>query len=657
MNSKWLSILDFEDTNKSKDVRQDEERKGNQNDSYIIEQIRKKIPKANPLLPKSYFVEDEAAMTGSLGKIFMLKRFKGADRKVDLMNHDFHISGIDCQYQNNITLCKIFNPYDEGGEIRDDIVYYRDIGVDQNKALTIAEVNKNGDLFNTNKLDVKRLLKNNVSCNGKRNEESAVVSNGLDPFYKVKENDKTLVFESRFESGNLYSVMKVTDNEYHLCLQNDVNTVGHTQWFFFRVTNTTKDLEVKLNMLNLSKPDSLFNHGMKPLVYSEKKVEKEGVGWFRDGYNIGYYRNGIKKEKGSSYTLTFKYKFEHDNDTVFFAYWYPYTYSDLKADLIAIERDQRKKHFCVIRPLCRSLAGNSWDYLTVTNKSKKSDSKPKKAVVISARVHPGETVGSWMMKGVLDFITDPDNEDAQILRDNFVFKIIPMMNPDGVINGNYRWSLSGGDLNRRWKNPSKVLHPIIYNVKKMIKEIHDEREVLMFCDLHGHSRRKDIFMYGCNIPKKPEETRIFPYILDKLCPYFYFNYSRFGVQKSKESTARVVLFKALQCPNIFTLESSFCGNEHGPYKDKHFTREDLQCVGKDLCRTILAYTGLKVPDDLELPFDKFNTDKSATGKNFKEDMMNIKSLIWNELKEHKELIEEGNGDSSWGSDDEPSEGK
>ena len=301
-------------------MRQDEERKGNQNDSYIIEQIRKKIPKANPLLPKSYFVEDEAAMTGSLGKIFMLKRFKGADRKVDLMNHDFHISGIDCQYQNNITLCKIFNPYDEGGEIRDDIVYYRDIGVDQNKALTIAEVNKNGDLFNTNKLDVKRLLKNNVSCNGKRNEKSAVVSNGLDPFYKVKENDKTLVFESRFESGNLYSVMKVTDNEYHLCLQNDVNTVGHTQWFFFRVTNTTKDLEVKLNMLNLSKPDSLFNHGMKPLVYSEKKVEKEGVGWFRDGYNIGYYRNGIKKEKGSSYTLTFKYKFEHDNDTVFFAY-------------------------------------------------------------------------------------------------------------------------------------------------------------------------------------------------------------------------------------------------------------------------------------------------------------------------------------------------
>ena len=42
-----------------------------------------------------------------------------------------------------------------------------------------------------------------------------------------------------------------------------------------------------------------------------------------------------------------------------------------------------------------------------------------------------------MMKGVLDFLTDPDDPEAKLLRDMFVFKVVPMLNPDGVINGNY----------------------------------------------------------------------------------------------------------------------------------------------------------------------------------------------------------------------------
>lgn len=102
-------------------------------------------------------------------------------------------------------------------------------------------------------------------------------------------------------------------------------------------------------MLNLAKPDSLFNHGMKPLIYSENKAKEENIGWFRDGYDIGYYANGIKRENlkfyKSYYTLTFTYEFEYDNDTVYFAYCYPYTYSDCKRDLMAIERDPRKSKY------------------------------------------------------------------------------------------------------------------------------------------------------------------------------------------------------------------------------------------------------------------------------------------------------------------------
>jgi hypothetical protein len=80
-------------------------------------------------------------------------------------------------------------------------------------------------------------------------------------------------------------------------------------------------------------------------------------------------------------------------------------------------------------------------------------------------------------------------------------------------------------------------------------------------------------------------------------------------------------------------------------------------VGKDLCRTILVYTGLKVPEDLELPFEGFGIQKQPGSKSYKEDQFDIKDLISEELKGNKELLEEGNGDSSCGSDDEPSEGK
>mgnify|MGYP003769152363 FL=1 len=68
--------------------------------------------------------------------------------------------------------------------------------------------------------------------------------------------------------------------------------------------------------------------------------------------------------------------------------------------------------------------------------------KQKKGIILSARVHPGETGASYMMKGVIDYLVGQSVE-ARILRDNFIFKIIPMVNPDGVILGNTRCALIG----------------------------------------------------------------------------------------------------------------------------------------------------------------------------------------------------------------------
>jgi len=42
---------------------------------------------------------------------------------------------------------------------------------------------------------------------------------GIEPFYTKKDHkDKTLIFESRFESGNLAAALKVNDKDYYLAL-------------------------------------------------------------------------------------------------------------------------------------------------------------------------------------------------------------------------------------------------------------------------------------------------------------------------------------------------------------------------------------------------------------------------------------------------------
>jgi cytosolic carboxypeptidase protein 2/3 len=100
-----------------------------------------------------------------------------------------------------------------------------------------------------------------------------------------------------------------------------------------------------------------------------------------------------------------------------------------------------------------------------------------------------------MIEGLINFLLSKDPE-AEEARSKFVFKIVPMLNPDGVIFGNYRSSLLGVDLNRRWHKPSKYLHPEVYYTKQLIKYFDlkskqpdcESGGVVLYIDLHGHSK-------------------------------------------------------------------------------------------------------------------------------------------------------------------------
>uniref|UniRef100_A0A8C5QQR7 AGBL carboxypeptidase 3 n=1 Tax=Leptobrachium leishanense TaxID=445787 RepID=A0A8C5QQR7_9ANUR len=403
----------------------------------------------------------------------------------------------------------------------------------------------------------------------------------------------TLDFEARFESGNLQKVVQIGEYDYQITLRTDLYTTRHTQWYYFRVKNTKGSIPYRFTIINFMKPTSLYNHGMQPLMYSEIEAQTHHIGWHRIGEEIKYYKNNHGQDRKSYYSLSWTFTFPHSMDTCYFAYCYPYTYSNLQDYLADIANDPERSRYCKIRVLCHSLAGNMVYVLTITNPSKTEDMKKKKAVIVTARVHPGETNSSWVMKGFLDYILS-NQSDACLLRDIFVFKVVPMLNPDGVIVGNYRCSLTGRDLNRNYKSKLKDSFPSVWFTRKMISRVMEEREILLYCDMHGHSRKQNVFMYGCKPKSFPSEesylcNRIFPLMLSKNSPEkFSFSACKFKVQRSKEGTGRVVMWK-MGVRNSYTLEATFCGSTMGNRRGTHFGTKDLEALGYHFCDALLDF--------------------------------------------------------------------
>ena len=136
--------------------------------------------------------------------------------------------------------------------------------------------------------------------------------------------------------------------------------------------------------------------------------------------------------------------------------------------------------------------------LIITNLlSSQDEIAERPSIILSSRVHPGESNASFIIEGTIKFLVSNEPE-AKMLRDRYVFKIIPMLNPDGVIAGNYRSSLGGHDLNRQWLSPSMKISPEIFCMKDMMRKTLECRKIVLFVDIHGHSRCKNLFMYGCS---------------------------------------------------------------------------------------------------------------------------------------------------------------
>lgn len=64
-----------------------------------------------------------------------------------------------------------------------------------------------------------------------------------------------------------------------------------------------------------------------------------------------------------------------------------------------------------------------------------------------------------------------------------------MVNPDGIIFGNYRTNIFGIDLNRKWDMEDNELSPEVNSIVKYIEKLNKGDKIRIVIDIHGHSRK------------------------------------------------------------------------------------------------------------------------------------------------------------------------
>nr|CAJ2472098.1 unnamed protein product [Leishmania braziliensis] len=240
--------------------------------------------------------------------------------------------------------------------------------------------------------------------------------------------------------------------------------------------------------------------------------------------------------------------------------------------------------------LCKSLEGRDITLLTISDCSgmtlerahliSKEDGLPyssalgqterpfsfsgKQYVVLTARVHPGECPGSHLMHGCIDFLLNCTDSRAAALRRNFVFYIVPMLNPDGVVRGHSRVDSNGVDLNRMYRDPSPKQHPAPYAVLALLRSLGSH--VTLFIDMHAHANKRGTFLYGNSMGWVNQiENLLYAKLVALNTPYLDFrrcNFSEanmFAAGKSgkrKDSSSRVVAFTETGIVHSYTIETS-----------------------------------------------------------------------------------------------------
>jgi hypothetical protein len=132
-----------------------------------------------------------------------------------------------------------------------------------------------------------------------------------------------------------------------------------------------------------------------------------------------------------------------DQETVWIARFYPYTFTDLENFIGNIKANPNIS----IQTPGFSQNGKAVYLLKISNFN--IPNSAKKRIFIHARTHPAEVPSSFLIEGMINFLASGTTEAANILS-GFEFYIFPMQNVDGVQAGNYRSTPQSENLEVMW---------------------------------------------------------------------------------------------------------------------------------------------------------------------------------------------------------------
>jgi hypothetical protein len=389
-----------------------------------------------------------------------------------------------------------------------------------------------------------------------------------------------ITFDASMECGNATAFTLVSPNTYSFEIEPDTNS-GDRQWFMFDVGAASGET-LTFHLLNTDTTNVPGHWDDARPVYST------------DGGVTFALSPGATSESGTTYIFT--HTFSSDPERI--AFHYPFTLTDHQAKVAVWAVSPEVTHLVI----GQSVQGRDIDLLRITDPAPSSG---KRGFWIVGRQHAAEVTGSFMMEGFIDFLLSDDSRAVQ-LRNSVVINCVPMMNPDGVVAGNYRDNFAGINLNREWDAPSALDSPEVLAVTDQIAAwVATGESYDFFADLHSTSNLTDNFAYhptpSIEPPLYSDPSNYFEH-LQEILQIVADNSPDFNPSEGQSSSTSQLLSRQREMIQYGVLALLFEGiylfPDSGPNAGQYMTPDRHRAIGRALAIALHEWFQISVPSGL-----------------------------------------------------------